>query len=43
MLMNGTFVMKALHLALGQPKCSLSRAKFQFDQAGGGQRTLVAL
>lgn len=43
MLMNGTFVMKALHLALGQTKCSLSGAKSQFDLAGGGQRTLVAV
>lgn len=40
---NGTFVMKVLHLALGQPKCSLLGAKTQFDRAGGGQRTLVAV
>lgn len=43
MLMNGTCVIKALHFALGQPKCSLSGAKSQLDLAGGGQRTLVAV
>lgn len=42
-MMNGIFVTKVLHLALGQPKCSLLGAKAQFDQAGGGQRTLVAV